>query len=136
MSDEIHTRDLGGDDQTKRPVTEKRRKLPERLRFLIRETGGVLEVPAYYSLIIGRKTAGQPVDVDLTDFQGFELGISRQHAQIIPRIDEQMLVIKDLQAVNGTSINKQPLVPGHLYELEDGDELKLGLMHITVQFVD
>jgi len=135
MPDETNTKDFG-DHEPKRPVTEKRRTLPERLRFLIRETGGVLEVPAYHTLIIGRKTNTQSVDVDLTDFKAVELGISRQHAQIIPRAEDQILVIKDLHTVNGTSINKQPMTPGHFYELEHGDILKLGLMHITVEFVD
>jgi pSer/pThr/pTyr-binding forkhead associated (FHA) protein len=135
MPDDINTKDFG-DRETKRPVTEKRRTLPERLRFLIRETGGVLEVPAYHALVIGRKSHTHTVDVDLTDFQAIELGVSRQHAEIIPRAEEQILVVKDLNTVNGSSINKQPMTPGHLYELEHGDVLKLGLMHITVEFVD
>lgn len=135
MADQTTTKDIG-DNQTKRPVTERKRKLPERLRFLIRETGGVLEVPAYHTIIVGRKTNTQSVDVDLTDFQAMELGISRQHVQIIPRAEDQMLVVKDLHTLNGTSINKQPMIAGHLYELEHGDVLKLGLMHITVEFVD
>lgn len=135
MTDEINTRDFG-EQPTKHPVTKQRRQLPERLRFVIRETGGVLEVPATHSIVVGRKTNTQFVDVDLTDFQAVELGVSRQHVQIIPKTDEQLLVIKDLNAVNGSSINKQPMVPGTLYELEHGDILKLGLMHITVEFVD
>ncbi|MCA9914101.1 MAG: FHA domain-containing protein [Anaerolineae bacterium] len=135
MPDDINTKELG-DQETKRPVTQKRRKLPERLRFVIRETGGVLEVPATHSIIVGRKTNTQFVDVDLTDFQAVELGVSRQHVEIMPRTDEQLLIIKDLDAVNGSFINKQPMVPGQLYELEDGDVLKLGLMHVTVEFVD
>lgn len=135
MSDDINTRDLG-DQPTKHPVTKQRRTLPERLRFLIRETGGVVEVPATHSIIVGRKNREKFVDVDLTDFQAVELGVSRQHVEITPKSEDQLLLIKDLNASNGSSINKQPMIPGTQYELEHGDVLKLGLMHITVEFVD
>ena len=109
--------------------------MPPKLRFDIREAGASITVSAAYSLLIGRHNRQRPVDIDLTDYNGVRYGISRQHVEIIPKQDVQRLLVKDLDTENGSHINGQPMTAGHLYMLQDGDELKLGAMHITVHFV-
>jgi pSer/pThr/pTyr-binding forkhead associated (FHA) protein len=109
--------------------------MPPKLRFDIHEADTSITVSAAYSLLIGRYNRQRPVDIDLTDYDGVRYGISRQHIEIIPKQDLQRLLVKDLDTANGSHINGQPMTPGHLYMLQDGDELKLGAMHITVHFV-
>ena len=106
---------------------------PLYFRFLVREGNGRIQKPASHSLIVGRRNSSRPVDVDLFDYDAIELGISRQHVKIEPR--GQGFVVKDLHTINGTTLNKQRMNPGHYYSLHDGDELKMGRMHVIVRFV-
>ena len=108
-------------------------RLPHTLRFLIREGNGKIEKSTRVSLVLGRKNSTLPVDVDLTPFGAVQLGISRQHVKIEPRTTH--LVIKDLNSINGTLLNRFQMKSGHFYDLSDGDELKLGRMHITIRFI-
>lgn len=107
--------------------------LPRRIRMYIVECKQTIELPCVRRLIVGRKNSTQPVDIDLSPVKAHELGISRQHLELIPAQDE--LLVRDLHTVNGSSINREPLQPGREYQIKDGDMLKLGRMHITVEFV-
>lgn len=105
---------------------------PKRLRFMIREGGAVLEAELKDNLIIGRRSSSGNVDIDLLDHHGIELGISRHHVTI-EQVQSRVLV-RDVNSVNGTTLNGKQMVPTHVYELNSGDELKLGRMHIKVYF--
>lgn len=74
--------------------------------------------------IVGRGDAAQPVDLDLTNFQGVERGVSRQHAYFIYQQGSVYLV--DLDSYNGTYLNGLQLQSGKMYRLRHGDEVEFG----------
>jgi pSer/pThr/pTyr-binding forkhead associated (FHA) protein len=87
-------------------------------------------------LIIGRG-GGEGVDapgLDLSPHQAGELGISRQHAALIPGHDALYLV--DLDSTNGTWINHRYLAPHQRYPLRTGDLIELSLLHLAVRLVE
>ena len=129
----LNTTILSGSGGNPSSLAVQHGRVPDSIRFLVREGSGVIEKSAQVSLVLGRKNSTLPVDVDLAPFQAIEMGISRQHVKIEPR--KTHVVIKDLHSVNGTLLNRFKMKPGHYYDLSHRDELKLGRMHITVEFV-
>jgi len=107
--------------------------LPARLRFIVRENGGTIDVPAAYEIIIGRQNATLPVDVDLGPHEAVELGVSRQHIKL--EISEDRFMASDLDTVNGSRLNGAAMNPRHVYPIENGDVLKLGRLHLIVLFI-
>lgn len=97
--------------------------------------GGRIELPLSREVIIGRLDAGRSIfpDVDLTNEQGIEKGLSRRHARISHR--EGQVVLEDLHSLNGTFLNTARLVPDVPYPLKDGDQVQLGKLVLTVHFV-
>lgn len=74
-------------------------------------------------LVIGRALT---TDIHLDDAQ-----ISRHHARLIQQGEQ--LIIEDLQTVNGTLVNGQPLT--HPYPLQPDDTIGLGQFRIKVERV-
>ena len=109
--------------------------LPNRIQFLVRESGAIVEKAARAPLIIGRRNSSLPVDIDLGDYNAHEMGISRNHFRIEPAPGGKLLVI-DLKTVNGTYLNGEKLSPMRSYELRHGDEIKAGRLHLKVYFID
>jgi pSer/pThr/pTyr-binding forkhead associated (FHA) protein len=93
-----------------------------------------LEVPlsGTEGFIIGRSDARSEysVDVDLSQFDALEHGVSRRHAALV--YYEEKLHIIDLNSVNGSLINGQRLMADTPYLLNDGDQLTLGQLVLTV----
>lgn len=89
----------------------------------------------WQSLVIGRLDpwAEDNPDLDLAPHQAAEMGVSRQHAVLIPAV--QGLFITDLESTNGTWVNGDYLMPGQRYRLEPGDKIELGLLEMTVRTV-
>ncbi|HEC23543.1 MAG TPA: FHA domain-containing protein [Chloroflexi bacterium] len=83
-------------------------------------------------VIVGRSHPRYPVspDVDL-----WTLGVkdaqtvSRRHCRIFQR--EGAYFIEDLGSMNGTRVNDEPLHPGHVHRLEDGDRVAVGNVLMT-----
>lgn len=69
------------------------------------------------AIIIGR---GEESDIVLPERQ-----VSRSHVRV--GRDEQGYFVQDLGSKNGTHINGQPLSPGTLHRLQDGDEIQIAL---------
>jgi hypothetical protein len=107
--------------------------LPTKLRFVIDNGGGLLEVAGYQAVTLGRQFDGLDSTVDLAAFDGAKLGVSRQHAEIFPQ--DGRLVLQDLQSANGTWLNGEKLEPETLYPLKHGDQLRLGQMQLEVWFL-
>jgi hypothetical protein len=109
---------------------------PWRLLFQVygekRTTLGVTVQERIYN---GRATNGLGLipDVDLTEFDGAENGVSREHALILT--DTGLLYIRDLGSTNGTRINGYELEPDRNYRLRDGDELEFGRLRSVIRFV-
>lgn len=110
---------------------EAERVAPKTITLCIKD-GGCVELPLSKEVIIGRLDAAQGVfpDVDLTNEQGIQKGISRRHARIERR--EGQVFVEDLHSLNGTFLNTTHLVPGLPYALKDGDQVQLAKLVLTV----
>lgn len=83
---------------------------------------------------LGRRdpNTGTMPDIDLTNYAGYRLGVSRMHAVI--KMNDKRLEIYDLGSSNGTSVNGARLAPHQPYLLRDGDVIVLGKMSIKAIF--
>jgi len=82
--------------------------------------------------IIGRRvTMATPEDLlDLSDFDGFKMGLSRRHAMI--RQTASGYEIIDLSSTNGTWLNDVKLKPYTPYPLPSGSRLLLSRVRLFV----
>jgi predicted component of type VI protein secretion system len=83
-----------------------------------------------HELQIGRASSELVPEVDLTDDDGAEKGVSRLHAKI--QAVQNGLVLIDLESTNGTLLNNYRLPPQQPYPLKSGDEIRFGdlLVHL------
>lgn len=81
-------------------------------------------------LRIGRASSEFLPEIDLTDDDGAEKGVSRLHAKI--QLVQSGLVLIDLSSTNGTLLNNYRLPPNEPYPLQSGDEIRFGdlLVHL------
>ncbi len=81
-------------------------------------------------LRIGRASSELVPEVDLTEDDGAEKGVSRLHAKI--QSVQAGLVLIDLNSTNGTLLNNHLLPPQQPYPLNSGDEIRFGdlLVHL------
>jgi pSer/pThr/pTyr-binding forkhead associated (FHA) protein len=118
------------------PITGETEREASRLSFktliLTTEDGGRIELPLSKEVVLGRLDASRAVfpDVDLTNEQGSEKGVSRRHARISRREDQ--VFIEDLNSLNGTFLNSTRLVPELPYPLKDGDQVQLAGLILTI----
>lgn len=79
---------------------------------------------------IGRAFDDPTTNLDLTEDNGIELGVSRLHATL--HGSSKGIVIMDLGSTNGTFLNNHHLPINKPYPLQSGDELRFGelLVHI------
>lgn len=98
------------------------------------QTSFVFDRDEIQELIIGREDpdTGEKPPVDLTDENGLELGVSRNHAMIVRR--DGALHIMDNSSANGTFLNGQKLVTQQFRVLRDGDDIKIGKLILRVEF--
>lgn len=92
-------------------------------RFLLREKSD------YIIGRVGDEVEGV-VDVDLSQFNAFEAGVSRQHLALHAR--PEGVFVEDLESMNETIHNGYRLLPHQWYPLRDGDELRLGALALYV----
>lgn len=116
-----------------RPTLEENRGddgVPSQVYFILPD-GTIHPVDTSQDIIIGRQPREDdpPVTIDLDVFEGNAKTVSRQHAMIKPL--RGMLVLVDLDSINGTFVNDHRALPTKRYGLYDGDELTFG--HVTVQ---
>ena len=85
------------------------------------------------NLMIGRvdPDTGKAADIDLTEFDAQNHGVSRRHARI-DALNKPMIM--DLGSFNGTFLNGERLTPQQLYPLSSGDEVILGKLTTRVYF--
>jgi serine/threonine protein kinase len=83
---------------------------------------------------IGRSdpARSQPPDLDLSEWHGVDLGVSRQHARL--HVDRGLVFFTDLKSTNGSSVNGVRLYPGIPMQVQDGDELGLGKVTFRLYF--
>lgn len=99
--------------------------------FLL-DTGTVLPLEGRTEFTLGRSAEGQPIlpDIDLTNYQAYEFGVSRLHASVTLGKDEAL--ITDLGSANGTRLNGQKLPPHRPSPIKNGDILTLGKLRIQL----
>ena len=126
--------DVNG-DVLKLPTTGDTRLLDKmKLRFVVGD-GKSFDVNIAEQLSLGRiveGAEGRP-DVDLTPYNGQELGVSKFHC-VIRRVGNN-LTISDSDSTNGTWLNGERLNNGDPRFLHDGDALFLGHLPLAVYFV-
>lgn len=85
-------------------------------------------------ITVGRRdtSSGHVPEVDLYDFAGYFLGVSRQHA-VLQRTDE-LLMLQDLGSHNGTFINGKRLASYEIHPVNAGDSIQLGNLHFQVLY--
>lgn len=75
-------------------------------------------------IVLGRNEGDNVVEVDLSDYDGQDKGVSRRHVHM--DATQRPIVVIDLDSYNGTFINGEKLIPERPYTLNSGDELRLG----------
>lgn len=91
---------------------------------------------ADHELIIGRSTKGSVLapDIDLTNRQASEMGVSRLHLSITYDLEHKAVLVSDLGSANGSFINGQRMMPKEVRVLRHGDELRLGKLVLLASF--
>ncbi len=89
-----------------------------------------------HELIIGRSTKGSVLspDIDLTNKQASDLGVSRLHLSIRFDAEHNAVLVADLGSANGSYINGQRMMPKEVRVLRHGDELRLGKLVLLASF--
>jgi hypothetical protein len=120
------------DNSKAAPTATPRRPVRGDLRMIVLNSGRVLECPDQENVIIGRSdaTTGDVPDIDMTPDNALELGVSRRHACITFR--DNQVFLTDLGSTNRTFLNRQVMMRGQPYEIQDGDEVRLGNVIIKV----
>jgi hypothetical protein len=72
-------------------------------------------------------------DVDLNPFGGREKGVSRVHAAL--RSDQKSIMLIDLGSTNGTRLNGRVVAAHQAARVENGDEIRLGKLLLTINFL-
>lgn len=97
------------------------------------ETTKPVEILTQDEFVIGRKViATSESFLDLSDFDGFKMGLSRRHA-MIKRTDSGYEII-DLSSTNGTWLNDERLVPYTAYPLASGARLRLSRIRLVAYY--
>lgn len=106
---------------------------PLSVRLRIGDHSREVEAPLNKAVHLGRLDPASDVfpEIDLTNDNGLEKGVSRRHARILKR--EGTVVVEDLGSINGTFINGKRLAPYLPEVLNDKDQLQLGKLLIEVE---
>lgn len=120
-----------------RRTTELDGQIPSHLRFALNDLSLVVDSPLKAVNVIGRKLndTDSQVDIDLSVFDAYKFGISRQHAMIICDVKNKRIQIKDLNSTNGTFINDRTLRPLDPYTIRHGDIIRFAHLELLVHFL-
>lgn len=99
----------------------------------IKDYADPLSLDSHKKTVLGRQTATTSFAdlIDLSEYNAYQLGVSRQHAEIT--CYDQHAMLKDLGSANGTWLNGQRLVPHQAYSAKDGDQINLGRLECLLQ---
>ncbi len=112
------------------------KKLLENSAFILYSTERevVIDIPEQNEFTIGRFVEGQVItpDVDLNDYEAYDMGISRLHATIRINVEKNKIFIVDLGSANGSSVNGYEIPANSEVPLNHGDVLSLGKFNMKV----
>lgn len=94
---------------------------------------GVVPLPATSQAVLGR---GDPIsnffpDIDLQLHGAMELGVGRRHLMLL--VQNNQVFAEDLDSTNGSFLNRQRLLPRKPQPVQNGDELRLGNLVLSIQ---
>ncbi len=93
-----------------------------------------LVLPLSGTIRIGRADpdAAAVPELDLSDYDGFDQGVSRQHATV--QVFDEGVFMVDQHSSNGTWLGEQPLAAGYAYPLPREATVRFGqlLVHLTL----
>ncbi|HIE54565.1 MAG TPA: FHA domain-containing protein [Chromatiaceae bacterium] len=103
---------------------------PTKVTIVIPGSRRRLQLDMTDEIRIGRSTPDTVLELDLTEDQAAELGVSRIHAVI--KASDNGLVLLDLDSTNGTYLNSYRIPSRQPYPLHSGDEIRFGdlLIHL------
>ncbi|HEY1013024.1 MAG TPA: FHA domain-containing protein, partial [Herpetosiphonaceae bacterium] len=95
-------------------------------------SGDTLTLPAKSEVVIGREDAASNnfPDIDLTPQGALNDGVGRRHARLF--LQGGQVHIEDLDSTNGTFVNKQKLAPRQPRPLQEGEEIRLGKLILSL----
>ena len=93
-----------------------------------------ITLTAEQATTLGRaaETHEKSPDVDLTDYNALEDGVSRLHAALC--LEGDMVQVTDLGSTNGTFLNGQRISSSQSRIVRDKDKLRLGNLKMTLLF--
>jgi hypothetical protein len=105
-----------------------------RLKFAAPAPTITVGLDIYEDVILGRgsKAENSP-DVDLTNLNASNLGVSRRHAMLRPTVNQLFLI--DRQSTNGSFVNTIPIGKGMAQSLKTGDTVSLAGLTFEVEVV-
>jgi hypothetical protein len=109
-------------------------QLPGVPRLRVLSSNAIIKLPPKNEpVLIGRSDTerGLLADVDLTNYEGRRLGVSRSHCKL--HYQDGNWQIEDVGSQNHTEVNGQRLTPGERFPLHHSDEIRLG--DLRVQFL-
>lgn len=107
--------------------------MTNKLNLFVLSTRQQLTVDVKGKTVLGRQSGVDEdgtLNIDLSPFMAYQLGVSRRHLMLIPE-DDKVLAF-DLSSRNGTFINSEMISSRKGYEIKDGDELSLGSLNIRI----
>ena len=131
----LGTRKLEPLEESARPRWGTARLGAERKLLLhIRDNAQPIIVHLKDEMVLGRQDteSGTAPDIKLDDYGAVEGGVSRRHALLF--LEEDAIKIKDLGSANSTYLNGQRLIAHQARILRDGDELRLGMLVMRINF--
>lgn len=108
---------------------------PWRIGLLIMQMQVELIFDLTETVLIGRSyPETEPFHgVDLSPFNAYEMGISRQHALL--RLEKEHVVLIDKNSANGTLLNDERLAADEPYPVRNGDRVQFGVMEVKIELL-
>ncbi len=78
-------------------------------------------------------TGGLKAHIDLSRYEATNSGVSRIHMTLHYRDDQ--FYVEDMESVNGTYLNGEPIKPRTLVALKNADEIRLGQLRLYIYFL-
>lgn len=102
------------------------------VKLVVLKTGAEIRLTGQDEFTLGRISDGQSIipDIDLSNFNAYQEGVSRIHASI--KLAQDKVNLMDLVSVNGVMINDTKIPPGIYHPLSDGDFVSLGRLKLQV----
>jgi hypothetical protein len=130
----LSTKHIDVDTMTTKPATPEGPELASGAFIGLRiiKSGKIISLLGRENYTLGRSGKKQAIipDVDLSDYEAYDSGVSRIHAEIQLRKDGIFII--DLDSANSTLVNGKRLDPQSPYPIRHGDLLELGGMRVQL----